>query len=63
MSEDEGSKLKNIFDQARRLAPVDRAELLERLFGTFETKNQSEIDAAWASEAEDRLASYRSGDL
>ena len=54
---------RNILDQARRLPPIERAELLEQLFSTFDKPVDPAVDEAWAKEAEDRLAAYRSGEL
>lgn len=50
--------VRQILEEAKRLNPIERAELLEQLFATFEPVDPS-IDAAWAIEAEDRLSAYR----
>jgi len=54
---------RQILDQAKQLPPVDRAELLECLFSTFDEPADPSIDRAWSKEAEDRLAAYRAGQL
>ncbi|RPJ86559.1 MAG: addiction module protein [Acidobacteria bacterium] len=54
--------VRQILEEARRLEPVERAELLEQLFATFETTDPA-VDAVWASEVEDRLAAYRAGKI
>jgi len=63
MTDSDQSKLKTILQSVRALSPIDRAELLERLYGTFESSDQQEIDQKWANEAEERLEAYRSGQL
>jgi len=63
MADSDQDKLKGILQSAKALSPIDRAELLERLYGTFESSDQIEIDQKWASEAEQRLEAYRSGQL
>lgn len=54
--------VRQLLEEAKRLDPVERAELLEQLFETFQTPDPS-IEAAWAKEAEDRLAAHRKGEL
>ncbi len=63
MSDSERQKLIEIFELAKRLSPVDRADLLERLHGTFESAEQAMVDQAWIVEAEERLKAYRTGEL
>jgi putative addiction module component (TIGR02574 family) len=47
---------------AAKLAPSDRLQLVETILATLD-KPDPEIAAAWASEAEERLAAYRRGEL
>lgn len=47
---------------AAKLAPSDRLQLVETILATLD-KPDPEISAAWAAEAEDRLAAYRRGEL
>lgn len=47
---------------AAKLAPNDRLELVETILATLD-RPDPEISAAWAAEAEDRLAAYRRGEL
>ena len=54
--------VRQILEEAKRLEPIQRAELLEQLFSTFEAVDPS-IDAAWAVEAEERLGAYRAGEI
>jgi putative addiction module component (TIGR02574 family) len=47
---------------AAKLPPSDRLELVETILATLD-KPDPEIAAAWAAEAQDRLAAYRRGEL
>jgi putative addiction module component (TIGR02574 family) len=48
--------------QAAKLPPSDRLHLVETILATLDQPDP-EISAAWAAEAEDRLAAYRRGEL
>jgi putative addiction module component (TIGR02574 family) len=47
-------------EEAERLPPADRIELVERLLSSLD-KPDPEIDRAWAEEGERRLDAYLSG--
>jgi putative addiction module component (TIGR02574 family) len=47
---------------AAKLPPSDRLELVETILATLD-KPDPEISAAWAAEAQDRLAAYQRGEL
>ncbi|MEW6164703.1 MAG: addiction module protein [Pseudomonadota bacterium] len=47
---------------AAKLAPSDRLQLVETILATLDQPDP-EISAAWAKEAEERLAAYRRGEL
>lgn len=53
----------NVFKQALNLAPVERAELIEELFHSFDTDREDWIDALWSEEAESRIAGYDAGKI
>lgn len=48
--------------QAAKLPPSERLQLVETILATLD-KPDPGIEAAWAAEAEDRLAAYRRGEL
>ena len=48
--------------QAAKLPPSDRLQLVETILATLD-KPDPDISAAWAAEAEDRLAAFRRGEL
>ena len=54
--------VRQILEEAKRLEPIERAELLEQLYATFEPADPS-VDAAWSAEVEERLSAYRAGDI
>jgi putative addiction module component (TIGR02574 family) len=56
-------QLKPVADQALKLGPVERAELIEVLLASFDTAGRAEIDARWAEEAESRIDALEAGEL
>jgi len=52
-----------ILKEAMALPLQERAELLERLLGTFQSPPDPRLDELWAREAEDRLDAYQRGEL
>ncbi len=54
---------RRILTEAMALPPMDRAELVEQLLASFDFPARAEIDAAWSTEAEDRLRAYERGDM
>lgn len=52
-----------ILKQALNLDPVERAELIEQLFHSFDKAVDHRIDALWAEEAESRIDAYEAGQI
>jgi len=52
-----------ILEQALHLNPVDRAELIEELFRSFDKARNDKVDARWAEEAESRIDAYDTGKI
>ena len=52
-----------ILKEALALPLRERAELLERLLGTFQSPPDARLDELWAREAEDRLDAFERGEL
>ena len=46
-----------------RLSPIDRAELIEKLFESFSTSQNTEIELNWKKEVADRKIAYDSGKI
>lgn len=51
-----------IFESARKLRPVERLQLIDALMDSLDEPDPA-IEAAWAAEAQDRLAAYARGEL
>jgi putative addiction module component (TIGR02574 family) len=56
------SKLQVLSD-ALTLSPIERAELIEELFFSFDTTDQSRLDQLWMTEAESRIDAYERGEF
>lgn len=52
-----------IMESALELPPVDRAELIERLFISFDPSPKSAVDEAWAEEVESRIDAFDAGKI
>ena len=52
-----------ILKQALSLEPVERAELIEELFHSFDKASDRKVDALWADEAESRINAYDAGQI
>lgn len=52
-----------ILEEALKLSPVERAELVESLLSSFEFHSRKTIDALWAQEAEDRIDAFERGEM
>ena len=56
------ARIKALSQEARKLSPEERIELIEDLQNSL-VPTDPEIDRAWAEEARDRLAAYRRGEI
>ena len=52
------AKAKTIFEEAVQLNPVDKAELIERLYLSFSSSINNEIEEKWRAEVENRITAY-----
>jgi len=57
------TQTQQILEDAVHLPPVERAELLEQILASFDFPSRGEIDASWATEAEDRIDAYDRGEV
>jgi len=55
--------MQQLLQEALRLRPVERAELIEELFHSFDRSGDQRIDAAWAEETESRIDAYEAGKI
>lgn len=53
----------SVFQEALQLNPIDRAELIERLFFSFAPFPNNDIDAKWRGEVEDRVTAFEAGKI
>jgi putative addiction module component (TIGR02574 family) len=53
----------NLLEEALKLTPVERAELVESLLSSFEFRSRKTVDALWAHEAEDRINAFERGEI
>lgn len=51
-----------LITQATQLTPEERVQLVERILNSLDQPDMT-LDALWASEANDRLAAYRRGEI
>ncbi|KAB2942515.1 MAG: addiction module protein [Hyphomicrobium sp.] len=54
-------RVKRLTEEIRKLPPEEQAELIDELVVLTYREPDPEVDAAWAEEAECRLAAIRSG--
>lgn len=52
-----------LLQEALRLRPVERANLIEDLFLSFDRSGDRRVDAAWAEEIESRIGAYEAGKI
>jgi putative addiction module component (TIGR02574 family) len=55
-------RAKALLEQARELSVADRIALIEDVLDSLD-RADPDIDRLWTTEAKDRLAAYRRGDL
>ena len=53
----------HLLKDALSLSPVERAEMINRLFQSFDQNQNSRVDAAWAKEIESRIDAYDNGEI
>jgi putative addiction module component (TIGR02574 family) len=52
-----------LLKQALGLDPVERAEIIDKLFHSFDKAPDDTIDSIWADEAEYRIDAYDAGNI
>lgn len=57
------STIQTILTEALSLNPVERAELIDKLYHSFDKIHEDAIDAQWAIEAESRIEAYNEGHI
>jgi len=57
------AQAKKILKEVLELAPIERAELVENIFESFDYESKEEIDQLWIEEAEARINAYEKGKI
>ena len=57
------AQTEQVLREAMNLPVTERAALAERILASFDSASQDAVDAAWAAEAEDRIAAYDRGEI
>jgi putative addiction module component (TIGR02574 family) len=57
------SVVQTIFTEALSLNPTERAELIDKLYHSFDRIPDDKIDTQWAIEAESRIDAYNAGHI
>ncbi len=52
-----------ILEEALRLTPIQKAELIDKLFHSFDRSTDRRIDEAWSGEIESRIDAYENGNI
>jgi putative addiction module component (TIGR02574 family) len=50
-----------ILEEIKSLSPIERVELIDKIYQTFDPEIDLEAEKAWVEESESRLADYKSG--
>ncbi len=53
--------IEKVLNDALALPPIERAELIQRLFQSFDVSKHNHIDTAWTEEVESRIEAYDKG--
>ena len=54
---------RQILEEALKLPPTERAELIENLLTSFEFPSRETIDGLWAQEVESRIDAFERGEI
>ena len=52
-----------VLEQALRLDPVERAQLIDELYHSFDRAEHERVTAQWAEEVESRIDAYDAGKI
>ena len=55
--------IRQVFTDALALPPIERAELIEELFFSFDQNSRERLDQLWAAESESRIDAYERGEF
>ena len=52
-----------VLSEALKLPPIERAELIDDLFLSFDSSNRERLDQLWAIEVESRIDAFERGEF
>lgn len=55
--------MQQVLTDALALQPIERAELIEELFFSFDKNSRKHLDQLWATEAENRIDAFERGEF
>jgi putative addiction module component (TIGR02574 family) len=55
--------MRQVLTDALALPPIERAELIDELFFSFDQDNRKRLDQLWAAEAESRIDAFERGEF
>lgn len=55
--------MRQVLTDALALQPIERAELIEELFFSFDNSDRKRLDQLWAAEAESRIDAFERGEF
>lgn len=55
--------MRQVLSDALALPPIERAELIEELFFSFDQSSRKHLDKLWATEAENRIDAFERGEF
>lgn len=56
-------QIDKVYEQVLKLNPVERAELIEKIFSSFLQPGENTFDEEWRAEAEERVDAYLAGHM
>lgn len=50
-----------ILEEIKSLSPIERVELIDKIYQTFDPEIDREVERAWVEESERRISEYKKG--
>ena len=57
------STVQAVLEQALRLSPIERAQLIDEFYHSFDKASRGPVAARWAEEVESRIDAYQAGKI
>lgn len=52
-----------ILEEIKSLSPIERVELIDKIYQTFDPEIDQEVEKAWVEESERRISEYKKGTI